>query len=310
MAAAASTCSEVLEEVAGHTVFKDELGHGGYATVFRGKHVDGRDIAVKRLRSGYRKSVQAEINSFRKLRSHENVIKLLGYCERSPYHYIFMELCTHGDLSTYYRKYYDSLCAVEQQVPLMCQMANGLTFLHRNAIAHRDIKPKNILVTGNPAPSLCVIKIADFGLAKFLNPEMSSSMHSDVGTDAFKAPEFYDKSEIDTITYHKNVDIFAEGLVLLSMINAQRGRSLNPTLHWSQVHEYSKYIGHEMYLRKKHKRDPLKIAHEESGDSETTKNVKELVNDMVQLDNRPTSQEVSQRLEAMLASVCGLVCSP
>ncbi len=306
---AMASAAEVMDKVAGHTVLSDVIGRGGFATVFIGKHADGqRDIAVKRLSIEPRseKSVDAEMKSFHKLKKHENVIELLGYHKCSPYLYIFMELCTHGDLSVYFKNYYDSLCSVEQQVPLMCQIANGLTFLHKNAVAHRDIKPKNILVTGNPAPSLCVIKITDFGLAKFLDPEKSSSMHSNVGTLTFKAPEFYDKGSDDTITYHKNVDLYAEGLVFWSMITAQRDCSLNPTIEGL---EYSKYIGHEMYLRKKLDKDPLQLAPEESGDSELIRKIKVLIRDMVQLDDRPTSQEVSQRLEAMLASICGLVCS-
>ena len=46
----------------------------------------------------------------------------------------------------------------------MYQLVKGCDFLHSHSILHRDIKPKNILVNSN-----CLLKLADFGLAKIVH---------------------------------------------------------------------------------------------------------------------------------------------
>jgi serine/threonine protein kinase len=43
----------------------------------------------------------------------------------------------------------------------MIQILSGLAYMHASHVIHRDLKPKNLLINGN-----CIIKIADFGLAK------------------------------------------------------------------------------------------------------------------------------------------------
>ena len=76
----------------------------------------------------------------------------------------------------------------------MTQIAGGVAFLHSKNIAHRDIKPGNILL--KTEGGCAVVKLGDFGLSKFLDPDGSTSaMSSDVGTLIFKAPEFWDKKQ-------------------------------------------------------------------------------------------------------------------
>ena len=51
-------------------------------------------------------------------------------------------------------------------------------------------------------------------------------MTSNVGTLAFKAPEFFQRTSPGKIEYHRNVDIYAAGLTFLAMLQGEKGKRL------------------------------------------------------------------------------------
>ena len=75
-----------------------------------------------------------------------------------------MEYCSHGELFSLVKKNYfqqkDSLC-------LFKQLVQGVAYLHRNGIAHRDIKLENLLLSNEG-----YLKITDFGVS-----EVFSGLH-------------------------------------------------------------------------------------------------------------------------------------
>ncbi len=151
------------------------------------------------------------------------------------------------------------------------------------------------MITGREAPDQCTVKISDFGLSKCLNPEaITSGTSSDVGTLAFKAPEFHDSRP----HYHKNVDVFAEGLTFLAMITAREGHSLIPTVSASNQLGGSRHIGLEMHLRNRHNLSALDVAPNEPDDDPLTRGVKEMIRRMTRLEpeERPLAEEVYQFL--------------
>ena len=111
----------------------------------------------------------------------------------------------------------------------MVQIAKGIAHLHENNIVHRDIKPGNILITASPIHGQFMVKLTDFGLSKFLDPnDETSAMSSDVGTLMFKSPEYFEACRQGKLNYHRNVDIYAAGLTFLCMLEAKEGEPLRP----------------------------------------------------------------------------------
>ena len=101
---------------------------------------------------------------------------------------------------------------MDTTLKLMRQIMSGISYLHNQDIIHRDIKPGNILVASEDP---LVIKLTDFDVTKCLDPDIETSgMSSNVGTNVFKAPEFFMKK----IKYHHNVDIYATGLKFLAIV--------------------------------------------------------------------------------------------
>ena len=116
--------------------------------------------------------------------------------------WMMMLFCELGDLNHYYRKRHISF---ETNVDIMKQTMAGIKYLHSQNIVHRDIKPGNILVASE-IPLL--LRLADFDVSKSLDPAVETSlMTSNVGTLAFKAPEFFQRTSPGKIEYHRNVDI-------------------------------------------------------------------------------------------------------
>ena len=96
------------------------------------------------------------------------------------------------------------------------QLLHGLWYLHSNWIAHRDIKPQNVLVMGDG--SECgVVKIADFGLARFVDPDsLLEPLHRNgpVVTLWYRAPELL----LGARHYTRAIDIWAAGCIFSELV--------------------------------------------------------------------------------------------
>jgi len=134
------------------------------------------------------------------------------------------------------------------------QVCQGLSFLHSRRIAHRDVKPENILVSGSHASPdgkdmFYDIKLADFGLSKLMGS--GSIAMSMVGTPQYWAPEV--AASGGTTAYDHRADLWSLGVTLYVMLRGQypfRGESANTLLQmgkydlssgvWSSVSEDAK----------------------------------------------------------------------
>ncbi|XP_063727978.1 calcium/calmodulin-dependent protein kinase type 1-like isoform X2 [Symsagittifera roscoffensis] len=123
-----------------------------------------------------------------------------------------MEFCKGGDLSKILSKVHKLTEPVIQA--FLKQVVAGLGYLHSQNIIHRDLKPQNILIESDEAlqsadidPDQCVLKIADFGLAKQM--EKNQLLGTGCGTLAYMAPEIMCQSKYDS-----KADIWSLGVIL------------------------------------------------------------------------------------------------
>ncbi len=117
---------------------------------------------------------------------HPNVINRLGHgtaidLAGQTFHYLVLEYLPGGDVATLCRKH---PLALERTLYYIEQVCAGLAHAHAHDVIHRDIKPQNLLLTGDCE----TIKIADFGIAKIAALEGAITR---VGTDIYAAPEHH-----------------------------------------------------------------------------------------------------------------------
>ena len=221
------------------------IGKGRFGTVYMGYDDRNRPVAVKKvdvegphLRGEDKEDAQREARQheviMRRVR-HPNLVKVLSVQTYASAIYIAMEHCGLGNLNEYFLRHPALCIASIDTVSIILHMARdmirGLAYLHSCRLAHRDIKPDNILLTQTSPGGAIVAKLCDYGLMKELDadPRASSEMNSDVGSPYFKSPEFFEHCVRVGVQYGRKADVYSLALVFLSMIQARHGRPLIPS---------------------------------------------------------------------------------
>lgn len=90
----------------------------------------------------------------------------------------------------------------------MKPLVDGIRYCHELGIIHRDLKPENLLYESSDQAS--IIKISDFGLARYVENELATTA---CGTPGYVAPEI-----ISGEGYGKEVDYWSIGIILYTML--------------------------------------------------------------------------------------------
>ncbi|OMO99411.1 hypothetical protein COLO4_13318 [Corchorus olitorius] len=172
-----------LEEATNGFSEENELGEGGCGYVYKGRLGDGREVAVKVLKSGglpAAKQFKVEVDSISRA-NHTNLISLVGYCI-----------------------YGDKRLIVYDYAP------NKTLHFHLHG---KDIKSSNILLDSNFEPL-----VSDFGLAKLdPNSRDRSSNVGAVGTYGYVAPEYAMSGILS-----EKADVYSFGVVLLELTTGRK----------------------------------------------------------------------------------------
>eukprot|EP00053_Salpingoeca_punica_P013248 m.119480 g.119480 ORF g.119480 m.119480 type:complete len:715 (-) comp16151_c1_seq2:376-2520(-) len=149
-----------------------ELGSGQFGVVREGTY-RGQRVAVKMMKEGAMSEDDfiSEAKIMKDL-TNPNLVQLFGVCTTQRPIYIVTELMTQGCLLDFLRKYEPSLTTKPEVIHYMSiQVSRAMTFLEENMFIHRDLAARNCLVSDN-----YVVKVADFGLARFvLDDEYTAS---------------------------------------------------------------------------------------------------------------------------------------
>jgi len=144
-----------------------EIGKGAFSVVREGiSKATGKKVAIKSIRTKLIKTklLMREIEIMKKVGNHPNILKLYEVFESKNYLYLVLELVTGGEL-------FDQIVArgeysEKDASNIVRQIISAVSHLHSHGIAHRDLKPQNLLCAG---PSGDDIRVADFGLSKLFN---------------------------------------------------------------------------------------------------------------------------------------------
>ena len=162
---------------------------------------------------------------------HPNIVKYKGLYEDDENYYIFTEYCNGGNLDNakknYYNKYNKPLS--EKIVKyFVLSILNGLVYMNKYNIIHRDIKGENILLHYDNEKDLITnnylkvkVKIIDFGFSRFLkNNELAKSI---IGSPLYMDPSILTtfitkRPNIEDGFYDKKVDIWSLGVLTYKLL--------------------------------------------------------------------------------------------
>eukprot|EP00055_Hartaetosiga_balthica_P016127 m.100249 g.100249 ORF g.100249 m.100249 type:complete len:678 (+) comp9042_c1_seq1:209-2242(+) len=179
------------------------LGSGAQGCVFLGTYKH-EEVAVKKLRDA--STLDKEKGLLQKL-DHQNIIKLKGVCMTDPVFGVVMEYCPNS----LYEIIRGHQLPPEWIVEWGAQIADGMLYLHKMGIVHRDLKSANILV----AQDQKTLRISDFGCCREYKQGKSSIM-SFSGTAAWMAPEI-----IRSESCSERVDVWSFGVVLWELLTGE-----------------------------------------------------------------------------------------
>ena len=216
------------EEIDRHVLRKydilQKLGKGAYGIVWRAQSKQTKEVvALKKIFDAFQNATDAqrtfrEIHLLREMSSHEHIIRLHSVLkadnDRDIYLiFEYMETDLHAAIRA------NILQEIHKQY-ILWQSLKALKYMHSAELLHRDMKPSNLLLNSD-----CLMKVADFGLARSLRASPATGAMLDstdppqpltdyVATRWYRAPEIL----LGSSRYTFGVDMWSVGCILGEMI--------------------------------------------------------------------------------------------
>ncbi|CAL5410941.1 unnamed protein product [Camellia sinensis] len=208
----------------------NKIGEGGFGHVYKGKLINGEEIAVKRLsqNSGQGgEEFKNEVLLVAKLQ-HRNLVRLRGFCLEGEEKILIYEFMPNKSLD---RILFDSQEHGKLDWPkrykIIEGIARGMLYLHEDSqlrIIHRDLKASNILLDGTMNA-----KISDFGMARIFGVDQSQgNTNRVVGTfyidklmeltySGYMSPEYAMHGQFSVKS-----DVYSFGVLVLEIISGKK----------------------------------------------------------------------------------------
>ena len=195
---------------------ESHLAHGGMATVYLGTDTRlDRTVALKIMHAelandeDFVRRFVSEARSVAKL-SHPNVVTVYDQGADGRTLYLAMEYVPGRTLRGLLQE--RTRLRPREALDIIEGVLSGLAAAHAAGIAHRDVKPENVLL--GQAQSL---KVADFGLARLLSDVTHTKSGLLIGTAAYLAPEQVAGGRADFRT-----DVYATGIMLFESLTGRQ----------------------------------------------------------------------------------------
>jgi len=202
--------------LAGRYRLDEALGRGGMATVYRATDTRlGREVALKVMRPDlgddelFKRRFINEAHNGASI-THPNVVNVFDFGTDGPGPYLAMELVGGGDLATLIRR--EAPLPSSRAAAIAAEVASALHAAHGHRIVHRDVKPGNILLTGDGH-----VRVADFGIARATGEQSLTRTGAALGSVEYFSPE---QARGDPVTAAS--DIYALGIVMYEMLTGRR----------------------------------------------------------------------------------------
>jgi hypothetical protein len=218
----------MIGERLGKWVIFKELGRGGMGRVFLAQEeLTGREAALKILagelaqEAGFLQRFQREIEALSQL-DHPGIVRFYESGFENAMYFYAMEYVEGQSL--------DEILLNQGRLPwrevldIALQLCPALRHVHDHGIIHRDIKPPNIMRTGQGG-----VKLTDFGIAKVFASQHLTATGGVVGTAEFLSPEQAAGKPVS-----KRSDLYSLGIVLYTLLTGRtpfEGTSFLDLLH-------------------------------------------------------------------------------
>jgi serine/threonine-protein kinase len=205
----------IAKELAGYRI-DSRVGRGGMGVVYRATDLSlDRVVALKVLDDelskdpGFRRRFVSESKLAASL-DHPNVIPIYGAGECEGLPYIAMRFVPGEDLRAVLRT--EGRLEPERAARIVAQVAAALDAAHAAGLVHRDVKPANVLVTGEDH-----VYLTDFGLTKRVTADTEATRTGVVlGTLNYMAPEQIRGQAIGPFT-----DVYSLGCMVVHLLTGQ-----------------------------------------------------------------------------------------
>jgi len=196
------------------------IGHGGMGAVYKARQTRlDRIVALKilapdRVRDpAFAERFTREARALARL-SHQHIVTIHDFGEVEGLYYFVMEYVEGANLREVMQA---GRLSPPEALTLVPQICEALQFAHDGGVVHRDIKPGNILLD-----RVGRVKIADFGLAKLLEPGQADGVSLTVSGEVMGTPAYMAPEQIEhPLDVDHRADIYSVGVVLYEMLTGE-----------------------------------------------------------------------------------------
>lgn len=208
----------IFPSIPGYAIER-ELGRGGMGVVYQARDLKlNRIVAIKMILHGIVAGSAALVRFLTEAEAmaalkHPNIAHVHARGEYEGLPYFVMEYCVGGSLSA---KINDQPLPAREAASLVEQLTRGIAAAHEQGILHRDLKPDNVLLTGEGTP-----KLTDFGLAKRLADMGEAGLTQTgaiMGTPSYMAPE---QARGDSKRTGAATDVYGLGAILYRVLTGR-----------------------------------------------------------------------------------------
>ncbi len=199
------------------------IGHGSQASVWIAEHLAlTTTVAVKLIdpelakKESARERFRREATAAAQLRS-AHVVQILDHGIEGDQPFIVMELLDGEDL--FERLTHRTRISLRETSKVVTQVARALTRAHAAGIVHRDLKPENIFLVPNDDDE--VVKVLDFGVAKFKDPGKAAMQRTGLGT-LIGTPHYMSPEQVKGISeIDYRADLWALGVIAFQCVTGE-----------------------------------------------------------------------------------------